>query len=115
MLQKLNEYTLAVMHRPGTIAEWEELKRKMHYLDGLPVSGEIKLASRSIRCRHTTSHAAQSRLHELWTSTQEQIIVTAYQNSSNASVPNYLVPRNGRLKKQCRYEAFPCRMLNSAF
>jgi hypothetical protein len=42
MLQKLNEPTVAVMHRPGTIAEWEELERKMHYLDGLPVSWENK-------------------------------------------------------------------------
>lgn len=42
MLQKLNEGALVVMHRPGTAAEWEELERKMRYLDGLPVSGEHK-------------------------------------------------------------------------
>lgn len=46
---------------------------------------------------------------------QEQIIVPAYQNNKNASLSNYLVPRYERDKKLCRYEAFPCQMLNTAF
>lgn len=79
-----------------------------------PFPGKIKLASHSIRCQ-TTSHAAQNRLHELWTSMQEQIIVPAYQNNKNASLSNYLVPRYEREKKQCRYEDFACHMLNTAF